>query len=125
PPDSIERIILFAPSVPADYDLRPVLRSVRREVDVFTSRFDRWYLHTSLFFTSIAQGRRCTAAGCAGFQPTFESPEDTLLYTKLRDFPWEPRLSWTGHDGGHFGCYQQGYLRAFVLPLFAVHGPAT
>ena len=43
--------------------------------------------------------------------------EDVACYAKLRHYPWEPRLAWTGHEGGHFGCYQPGYLRAFVLPL--------
>ena len=119
PPDTINRIILLAPAVPMDYDLRPALRSVRQEIDVFTSRADRWYLRGSDLVSSIAHCKRSTAAGCGGFQPILQTPEDALLYGKLRDYPWEPRLIWTGHDGGHFGYYQQGYLRAFILPLLA------
>jgi len=119
PPNTIDRIILLAPAVPTDYDLRPALRAVRQEIDVFTSRADRWYLRTSDVLSSIAHCKCSTAAGCRGFQPILQAPEDALLYAKLRDYPWEPRLTWTGHDGGHFGYYQQGYLRAFILPLFA------
>ena len=117
PPNTLDRIVLLAPSVPTDFDLRPALRCVREEIDVFSSSNDRGYLRTSDFFTSLARCRFCTAAGSTGFQPILEMPEDVALYQKLRDFPWEPRLIWTGHDGGHFGYYQQGYLRNFVLPL--------
>src|SRR5437899_11691170 len=119
PPDTIDRIILLAPAVPADYDLRPALRSVRLEIDVFTSRADRWYLRGSDLVSSIAHCKSLNAAGRCGFRPILQNPEDPFLYGKLRDYPWEPRLIWTGHDGGHFGYYQQGYLRAFILPLLA------
>jgi len=125
PADTIERIILFAPSVPEDYDLRPALRSIRYEVDVFSSRSDQWYLQASLFVSSIVHCRRYTAAGSDGFHPILDMPEDRLLYKKLRDFPWDPGLIWTGHDGGHFGYYQQGYLREFVLPLLRVQPPSA
>jgi pimeloyl-ACP methyl ester carboxylesterase len=124
PPDSIQRMILFAPSVPADYDLRPALCCVRNELDVFTSLSDRWYLWASDFFTSITRCRFCTAAGCAGFRPIILEPRDARLYQKLRDYPWQPTLIWTGHDGGHFGYYQQGHLRTIVLPLLMDQPPA-
>ena len=125
PPDTIDRIILLAPAVPADYDLRPALRSVRLEIDVFTSRADRWYLRGSDLVSSLAHWKSLTAAGRCGFRPILQSPDDGLLYSKLRDYPWEPRLIWTGHDGGHFGFYQQGYLRAFILPLLSARSPGA
>jgi pimeloyl-ACP methyl ester carboxylesterase len=117
PANTVDRMLLLAPSVPTDFDLRPALRCVREEIDVFSSNRDCGYLRASDFFTSLARGRFCTAAGSTGFQPILQAPEDVALYQKLRGFPWEPRLIWTGHDGGHFGYYQQGYLRNFVLPL--------
>jgi pimeloyl-ACP methyl ester carboxylesterase len=117
PPHSVERIVLFAPSVPADYDLRPALRAVRQEVDVFCSIQDGWYLRLAVWLSTVTSGRCHMAAGRVGFQPVGSSPEDAALYAKLRQFPWGPWLAWTGNEGGHFGYYQQGYLRAFVLPL--------
>ena len=39
-PDSVDGIILLAPSVCVDYDLRPALRAVRHGIDVFHSDRD-------------------------------------------------------------------------------------
>jgi pimeloyl-ACP methyl ester carboxylesterase len=119
PPGQVDRIILLAPSVPSDYDLRPALHAVKDELDVFCSIRDNSYLRMSDLVTSLFQCKWCAAAGCHGFQSLNETPDDVACYAKLRQYPWEPRLAWTGHEGGHFGCYQQGYLRAFVLPLLA------
>src|SRR5262249_3071665 len=40
PPSSLKRIILFAPSVSAGYDVRPALRGAHEGMDVFYSRRD-------------------------------------------------------------------------------------
>jgi pimeloyl-ACP methyl ester carboxylesterase len=118
-PESIERIILLAPSVPSDYDLRPALRKVHQDIAVFCSPQEDWYLPCGMLLTSLRYCRFCHAAGTGGFETLPLTPEDTLCYKKLRHFPWEPRLAWTGHEGGHFGSYQPGFLKAFVLPLLA------
>src|SRR5262249_1730441 len=110
-------IILLAPSVPSGYDLRPALRSTRRGVVVFCSHYADWYLRVGLALTNTLCGRRFIAAGTVGFCPIIQSPGDAAGYAKLVHYPWSPLLAWTGHEGGHFGCYQQGYLRTFVLPL--------
>jgi len=122
PEGAVERIVLLAPAVPASYDLRPSLRSVRDGMDVFFSPEDNWYLRVGMFVTHILEPSQRTAAGHYGFVPVVQTPEDGLLYAKLTHYPWEPRLSWTGHYGGHFGCYQQKFLRAFVLPLLGGSG---
>jgi pimeloyl-ACP methyl ester carboxylesterase len=125
PPDSLDRILLFAPSVPADYDLRPALRSVSQGLDVFCSAQDGWYLKIGLWLTAVTRGRCRVAAGCTGFRPLSESAEDAQAYAKLFHHPWGPRLAWTGHEGGHFGYYQPGYLTGIVLPLLAVERTAN
>ena len=117
PAGTLQRIILMAPSVPAKYDLRPALRSVRAGMDAFSSPKDNLYLRVGMVVTNILRPNECTAAGCTGFSPDVETTEDGALYAKLTQYPWEPRLTWTGHYGGHFGCYQQTFLRVFVLPL--------
>jgi len=117
PAGTLQRIILLAPSVPAKYDLRPALRSVRAGMDVFSSPKDNLYLRVGMVVTNILRPNECTPAGCTGFSPDVETSEDGALYAKLTQYPWEPRLAWTGHYGGHFGCYQQTFLRVFVLPL--------
>lgn len=118
PPASVDRIVLLAPSVSADYDLRPALRCVRYGMDVFSSKRDFAYLGLGTALVGTADRKWGTAAaGRTGFRPEAATMEDTLLLDRLRQHPWDPCVAWTGNHGGHYGGYQQGYLRAYVLPL--------
>jgi len=95
------------------------LRSSCQGIDAFISNRDWCCLGLGTLLTGTTD--RCWltgAAGKTGFQPIIASPQDEALYAKLRQYPWEPSLIWTGHRGGHYGSYQPGFLRAFVLPLF-------
>lgn len=118
PPNLVERMVLLAPAVSAKRDLRPALRISRQGVDVFLSSHDWACLGLGTLLAGTTD--RCWMTGAAGkngFQPIVAAPEDGLLYAKLRQYPWEPSLMWTGHKGGHYGGYQPGFLRVFVLPL--------
>jgi len=116
PPDSIERIILLAPSVSENYDLRPALRSAKQGMDVFYSRSDRTYLGLGMAIVGTADGERAAASGRVGFRVPSEA-DDGGLHTRLHQHPWEPSLSWTGYTGGHFSVYEVKFLRAYVAPL--------
>jgi pimeloyl-ACP methyl ester carboxylesterase len=119
PPESIDRIILLAPSVSADYDLRPALRCVRQKIDVFTSSNDWWYLGLGVRVTGTTDGHWTSAAGRIGFRPRIETPEDAMLYKKLEQHSWAPDVEWTGNHGGHYGCHNPEFMKAYVLPLFS------
>ncbi len=125
PAGSVDRIVLLAPSAPVDYDLRPVLRCARDGVDVFCSKVDFWYLRVWVPFMTALQGKWCGAAGYCGFELHAEKADDARCYAKLRHHPWQPYLAWTGNDGGHYGCYQQTFLKLFVLPLFEKPGSGS
>ena len=121
PPDSIERMILLAPAVSSTRNLRGVLRATRLGVDVFYSNADWWYLGMAVTVIGTSDRHWITAAaGRVGFEPIIGCPEDGLLYEKLRQYPWDNSLSWTGHKGGHYGAYQPGFLKLCVLPLLGV-----
>ncbi|HTU88916.1 MAG TPA: hypothetical protein VMF69_02365, partial [Gemmataceae bacterium] len=84
----------------------------------FISSHDWCFLGLVTMLTGTTD--RCWLTGTAGkngFQPIVADPEDAALYAKLRQYPWNPHLMWTGNKGGHYGSYQPGYLRVFVLPL--------
>jgi pimeloyl-ACP methyl ester carboxylesterase len=122
PPDSVERLILIAPAVSTNYDLRPALRA-SRAVEVFHSDRDWAYLGLGTVVLGTTDRRRDGAAGRVGFRPTDLPPEDAALLCRLRQHPWDPTLAWTGNQGGHAGGYQPVYLRAYVLPLLTPVGP--
>ena len=118
PPNTLERIVLLAPAVSSKRDLRGALRSSCQGIDVFISSHD--WACLGLATTLMGTTDRCWTVGAAGkngFQPIVASPEDEALYAKLRQYPWQPSLTSTGHKGGHYGSYQPGFLRVFVLPL--------
>ncbi len=115
PPGTVGRIILLAPSVPARYDLRPALRCARDGIDVFWSPRDWWYPRGAAVLSAVCCLRYASLAAYSGFKPV--GADQDGCYAKLRQYSWQPSLACLGNDGGHYGCYQRGYLRFFVLPL--------
>ncbi len=121
PADSLDRIILLAPSVCVSYDLRPALRTARCGIDVFYSDKDNVILGLGMLMVGTADHSCRTAAGQYGFRPSTTCPADAVLYSKLRQHPWDPVVAWSGHSGGHYGSNQTGFLRAYVLPLLVAN----
>lgn len=117
PPGSIERIVLLAPAVAYDYDLRPALRSARQGIDVFISRRDVGALVLGTGIVGTADRRLAAASGRVGFTPILTCPGDELLYAKVRIHPWNPSVAWTGNRGSHYGTLESGFVRAYILPL--------
>jgi pimeloyl-ACP methyl ester carboxylesterase len=116
PPGTVERVVLLAPAISANYDLRPALTHVGG-IDVFYSDRDWAYLGLGVTMTGTADRHWGRAAGRVGFRPAIQCPEDAALYAKLRQHPWDRSLEWSGNHGGHYGGYQPEFLRCFVLPL--------
>jgi pimeloyl-ACP methyl ester carboxylesterase len=117
PPDSVDRLVLLAPSVCVAYDLRPALRAARGGIDSFHSEEDWLILGLAMDVVGTAEGCCREAAGRYGFTPVIACPADAALYGRLRQHPWAPVVAWSGHDGGHYGNNRPGFLRAYVLPL--------
>ena len=117
PPQSVDRIILLAASMPTHYDLRPALRCCRGGIDNFCSSRDRWCLGLWLRLGVVAGAHYTPAAGRYGFRPVIESREDAAAYSRLYQHSWQPDWEWIGNSGGHYGCYQPEFLRLFILPL--------
>jgi pimeloyl-ACP methyl ester carboxylesterase len=119
PPDSVERIVLLAPAVAADYDLRPALASARQGVHVFYSERDSIYLGIGTAITGTADGQRgVPPAGRIGFDPPELSPAECHLAGRLHQHPWDRSVVWTRNNGTHDGTLRPAYLRAYILPLF-------
>jgi pimeloyl-ACP methyl ester carboxylesterase len=125
PAGVLDRIVLLAPAVSTKHDLRAALASACRGIDVFYSESDWACLGVGVCLAGTTDRSWTVAAGKVGFRPVVKGPEDEALFTKLRQYPWDPSLSWTGHKGGHYGSYQPGFLRTFVLPLLVSETGAT
>ena len=119
PPDSIDRIILLAPSVSTGYDIRPTLRAAREGVDVFCSKKD-W---VALGFVTRVVGTTdkflAAAAGRHGFRMNGAESEGT----RLRQHFWTAELARTGHTGGHHGVHAPAFIHAHLFPMFGVQIP--
>jgi pimeloyl-ACP methyl ester carboxylesterase len=117
PAASIERIILLAPAVSPEYDLRGALRAVRREVVSFNSTYDRLCLDfcTSLFGTvDRVYG---PAAGLDGFRiPAKLDEEGQRQYRRLVQVPWRLEMIWKCTDGFHNGACMPTYLAQMIAP---------
>lgn len=118
PPDTIDRMILLAPSVSSGYDIRPALWSAREGVDVFCSKKDWIALGFVTRVVGTVDRLRTRAAGRHGFQ-TGDSITD-LEARRLRQHFWTPEIAWTGHTGGHHGMYAPTFLRVYIHPLLDV-----
>ena len=113
-PGTVDGMVLLAPSVSANRDLRPALRVSREGIDNFRSDWDMVCLMLSAVGT--ADGFAQPVAGRTGFTPVIESPQDQQLYQRLREHCWGGPKSWSGHDGGHWGSLNVDFLRAQVVP---------
>ena len=118
PPASVDRIVLLAPSVSANHDIRPALRAARLGMHVFYSWRDVAFLGLGTALVGTPDGFGEAAAGRVGFRSRVESTADAALAAKLHQHAWDPGVEWTGNRGGHFGTQADKYLRAYVVPLF-------
>jgi pimeloyl-ACP methyl ester carboxylesterase len=117
PPCSIDHLILLAPSVSTEYDLRPALRTARRGIDVFYSERDWLVLGLGTDIVGTADRRWAAAAGRVGFTPIACNADDARLYQNLRQHKWDPSMRWTGNNGGHFEPHVPTFLRYYVFPI--------
>ena len=116
PPNSIEKIILLAPSVPDTYDLRPALMTARQGIDSYHSTKDQYILGLGMMILGTTDPDSRSAAGLHGFRLIYSGPNDGVLYQKLRQHHWDPAVEWSGNDGGHDGSISTGFLKAYVIP---------
>ena len=123
--NTIERLILLAPSVSKDYPIIPAIVSVKDSVHVFYSHEDTFILGPILKFTKTADLRKTqNAAGRYGFIPATRNREEELLVaTKLKQYAWKTEDALIGNNGGHYGAYGQPYMNKKVLPLLFSNPP--
>ena len=119
PADSVDRVVLLAPSVSSRYDLKPALRATREGIDVFYSERDWFVLGLGMAFSGTTDGQLPPVAGRVGFRHIAANSSDEALYARLRQHPWGPEAEQTGRTGGHYGALEDKHVRARILPMLA------
>lgn len=122
PPGTLAGVVLLAPATCAYHDLRPTLRASRGGIDVYYSTQDDLILGFGVGLLGTTDRDCSYAAGRYGFVPVIQNPGDAALYQQLRQHPWDRSVTWTGHQGTHYGCLQPRFLLAYVLPAFRGEG---
>lgn len=117
PANTIDRVLLLAPSMSAAYDVRPALRAVRQGMHVFYSRNDVISLGVWTGILGNSDRHWGASSGRIGFQLYPGGPEDACLYSKLYQRAWQPADRDAGNDGRHYGDYQAEFVRLHMLPL--------
>jgi hypothetical protein len=117
-PGAIDSVVVLAPSVSADFDVRPALSHINCTLDVFHSIRDWLYVGVTTRVVGTVDRTHRVAAGRVGFRILSDDPCDALLYTRLRQHAWQPADRELGNNGGHYGGYQPDFLRAQVIPIF-------
>ena len=118
PIDTVDRILLLAPSVSTKYDIRPTLWSAKEGVDVFCSKKD-W---VALGFVVRVVGTTDnfwsgSAAGRFGFKPQGPTALSEAESARLRQHFWSPDVAWTGNTGGHHGVHAPLFIQTYLMPL--------
>jgi hypothetical protein len=115
PPGSVDKIMLFSPSVSSYYDLRPALRTARGGVDVFYNPGDN-ILEVKETELGTSDGARTTTAGMTSFliaKNQFGLAGDPVL-CNLRQHDVSRYL------GGHYAAIRTPVLREQVVPLLPI-----
>ncbi|HTH48441.1 MAG TPA: hypothetical protein VMB21_13090 [Candidatus Limnocylindria bacterium] len=119
PADSVDRVVLLAPSVSSGYDLKPALRATREGIDVFYSERDWFVLGLGMAFSGTTDGQLPPVAGRVGFRHMAENASDETLYARLRQHPWRSEEGQTGRTSGHYGALEDEHVRTRILPMLA------
>lgn len=118
PPDTVDRMILLAPSVSTGYDLRPTLRCAKEGLDVYCSKKDWVALGFVIRVVGTTDNPTSgTAAGRHGFQPSGRTALNAQEAARLRQHFWSPEVAWTGHGGGHHGMFAPAFIQTYLMPL--------
>jgi pimeloyl-ACP methyl ester carboxylesterase len=117
PPGTLERVVLLAPAVSDDYDLRPALRATRGEVVSYNSAYDWFFLDWGTTQFGTADRVYGRSAGLNGFQiPDGLCDEDRLLYGRLVQVPWRWDMLLDGRGGAHHSPCMPLFLARHVAP---------
>ena len=123
----VDRAILLAGALSADFNLAPALRRVKRGIWSFHSSLDLFYLGLGTLVFGTLDGPRVVSGGCHGFRlPPNASEEDKALYAeRLHQVPFSRKMIPSFNLGGHLGCTNRVFVAEWVAPLIDISRPTA
>lgn len=116
---SVSSVVLLAPILAADYDLRVALSRAEWGIHNFYSTYDVPVLMVLSTAFGTMDGRHTIAAGAIGFKtPKDLQGEDRRWYEDtLVQHPYTFDMAADGHWSDHFGWTKSGFIQHWVAPL--------
>jgi pimeloyl-ACP methyl ester carboxylesterase len=106
-------VILLAPALSPDFDLRPALAHASI-IHVFFSPDDWFWQGIGSFIFGGYDGVHRDGAGRKGFTLTQLTPQQK---TKVVQHPWQAQWKSLGEDGGHFDWMSEKFVQKVIAPL--------
>jgi len=115
----VTTVILLAPAVAPDYDLRPALAKTERGIWNFYSTLDAAYLIAGTTIAGTIDGKHSSSAGAIGFdKPADLSNDDAQAYeVKLHQVPYDWKMAASGNFGSHTGPTWIQFSRDYLAPI--------
>jgi pimeloyl-ACP methyl ester carboxylesterase len=113
PATQVDNVLLLAPAVSQNYDLRRALSHLRGTMHVFYSEHDTMLLSTLL--TGTYDSVWSNSAGLHGFLAVSSLP--VPLRSRLVQHAYDPAWSSLGCGGGHFGWRSKPFVQQILVPL--------
>ena len=120
PPErKVQSVILLAPAITPEYDLRRALRRTENGIWNFYSPRDVFFLKFGTTIMGTVDGLHTYAAGAVGFSlPWGLDQQDRLLYkNKLHQNCYNQKMTQNGHPGTHIGWSNRKFVAEWLAPI--------
>jgi pimeloyl-ACP methyl ester carboxylesterase len=115
----VTNVVLLAPPLAADYDLRGALGHTAHGIHSFHSPADAPILMVLTTAFGTMEGRHTLAAGAVGFsvpQNVTENQRDQYT-ARVSQQAYSLDMLASGHPGGHFGWTSRAFVAKWIAPL--------
>ena len=115
----VTSVLLLAPALSPDYDLRVAMRHTEYGVYNFYSPYDVGFLKVGTSIAGTIDGRHTRAAGAVGFSiPWGLDQDDRKLYgSHLHQQRYLSKMADSGHRGSHTGWSNRQFVAEWLAPL--------
>lgn len=111
---TVTSLIMLAPSISPNYNLKAALDHVEGQAYSFYSSKDAALLGVGTFVFGTLDGKHTSAAGRTGFEVPGDAAD--IYKAKLKQIPWQPAMELSGNAGGHTDWADRRFIRDYIAP---------